>query len=388
MVRSDPGLRRIALHAGAAHAELALPDDVPIATLMPSVVDILGLQRDQPNLPAALPYRLSRVGEAALDDSKTLAQHAVHDGAVLLLTRGPFEPPAPRFDDPVDQVASTVRAAVDAWTPQTARHTAAVTAAGLSALAGFLAIPGGPGAPNALLAAATATAVAVATTQLAGCDGPAVTAVCCMSFSAGIAALVMVLAAVPAGVAGALAATAAIGLLRVAARVSIHLTGLTGVPEPACGDAPSAIRAHRLLAGLVAGLSTVAALGVVAAAADGAPHFGKPALAAAASAALLLRARSHGDRHQIVALIGGGVVALGVAVAAMGAAAPQHRPGLCATAAALAGAALWLGFQSPTPPPLIGRALEVLEYAALVSLAPITCWLCGWYGAARGLALS
>lgn len=42
MPTSDPGLRRVTVHAGAQAVDLTLPAAVPVATLIPSIVDILG----------------------------------------------------------------------------------------------------------------------------------------------------------------------------------------------------------------------------------------------------------------------------------------------------------------------------------------------------------
>lgn len=41
MPTSDPGLRRVTVHAGAQAVDLTLPAAVPVATLIPSIVDIL-----------------------------------------------------------------------------------------------------------------------------------------------------------------------------------------------------------------------------------------------------------------------------------------------------------------------------------------------------------
>lgn len=40
MPTSDPGLRRVTVHAGAQAVDLTLPAAVPVATLIPSIVDI------------------------------------------------------------------------------------------------------------------------------------------------------------------------------------------------------------------------------------------------------------------------------------------------------------------------------------------------------------
>lgn len=54
MPTSDPGLRRVTVHAGAQAVDLTLPAAVPVATLIPSIVDILGDRGASPAT-AALP---------------------------------------------------------------------------------------------------------------------------------------------------------------------------------------------------------------------------------------------------------------------------------------------------------------------------------------------
>ncbi|HET9876930.1 MAG TPA: type VII secretion integral membrane protein EccD, partial [Mycobacterium sp.] len=351
----SPMLCRVALHTDTVHADLALPARIPIAALIPSVVDVLaGRGGEWRTARPAAPYRLARPGEAALDSSRTLAQHAIRDGTVLLLTRTPAEPSAPRFDDPAEQVSATVRSRARPWTPRAGRFTAVLAAGwlttlgvvlsirasgtvaaamaaagagcaliaalfahrvhqdggtglalglfavGLAAVAGFVAVPGGPAAPNTLLAATAAAAVAVLSMQLAGCGGPAMTAVCVLMVLTAAAALTVVLTGVSPRVAGALAVVTTMGLLQAAARVSMVVAGLARRPQAlsACTD-DRACRAHQLLTGLVVAFSVAAALGGLGAALGGAPRFEGAAFAAATGAALLLQARSHTDRFRI-----------------------------------------------------------------------------------------
>ncbi|MGH3561026.1 MAG: type VII secretion integral membrane protein EccD, partial [Mycobacterium sp.] len=308
MAYPNPSLCRVSLHTDGVNADLALPAEVSISALIPSVVDILapytGWQR---SAQAPAPYRLSRPGAATLDSSKTLAQHVIRDGTVLLLTRTLAELPAPRFDDPAEQVSATVRARAQPWTPRATRFTAilgagwlaglgvlllmrsnvaaaaaaaaagagcalvtavlahrvhrdaaaglalALLAVGLAGLAGFVAVPDGPGAPNAVLAATAAAVVAMLAMQLAGCAGPVMTAVCCLAVLTTAAALAAVLTRVSPQQIGTLAAVASIGLLQAAARLSIALAGLSQRPGPPSVDTGDrTIRAHDLLTGLVA----------------------------------------------------------------------------------------------------------------------------------------
>lgn len=377
---SDSGLRRVAVHAGAAHADLALPAGVPVAALIASVVDLMPL-RDSP---ATLrPYRLRQPGRAPLDGSKTLAQQGIRDGAVLVLvlSRADAMTAEPRFDDPAEQLAAGVRAAARPWTPVARRLAAALAASGLAGVAGFVAVPGGPGTPNALLAVAATGTVATLAIPSSGCS-PAVRALLhCLAALAVLSAVAGMAAAV-AGISlqaiGAATTAVAVGLIRVAGRVAVMIAGPAGA-------------AHDLLTGLVAGSAAAVVLGA-AGAAIGEPVAGVPRLvgvvfAATAGAALVLRARCHTDGRQIAALVAGGVVAVGIALLAAAVDAAPYRPWPAAVAVVLVGAAVVAGFGAPFRRPLVRRGAEIVESLALGALVPLACWIGGIYGAARGLIL-
>lgn len=87
MPTSDPGLRRVTVHAGAQAVDLTLPAAVPVATLIPSIVDILGDRGASPATAAR--YQLSALGAPALPNATTLAQCGIRDGAVLVLGAHP-----------------------------------------------------------------------------------------------------------------------------------------------------------------------------------------------------------------------------------------------------------------------------------------------------------
>lgn len=439
------------VHADGTQVDLTLPMAMPIAALLPAIADVMGItgvgespHHGRPAAGAAQPFRLSLPGAAALESSKTLAQHHIRDGMLLLLTRTAVKAPAPRFDDPAELVSTTVRATAQPWTPAAARLTAVLTAGGLAgigvvlaarshsaatggvaaagagcalvgamvasrgyrdtgaalalgllalglaAVAGFIIVPGAPGAPGLLLGATAATAVGVLVGQVTGCDGPAVTALCCLSALVAAAALAVVLTGASIQVAGAVSTVASIGLLHAASRISIAAVGLGHPRQPGTGT--GAVRAHRLLTGLVAGLAALAVLGVLGTAAgvyaSGTPRFGGVVLGTAGGIALLLQTRSHADRSQIIALVAAGITALGGSFVAAAAAAPQQAAWLGAAAGAFAAATLRLGFATPALPPSARRAVDLLEYLVLAALVPLAGWICGWYHAIRSLGLA
>lgn len=442
-------LRRVCVHAGAAAVDLTLPAEVPVAALVPSVVDILhGSSGD----PEARRYRLSPPGAAALAGPTTLAQNGICDGAVLVLSQSAPPAPAPRHDD-VAEAVSTALGASDgpdgrhmartagavaatcvtgigglallrntltgnpvgghaataavagsagvvavlaaalahrAYRDPTAGMALGVIAVVFAAVAGFLAVPGRPGMPNVLLAAMAAAATSVLTMRVADCGGVALTAVTVVSTVAAAAALAGVLTAAPPRAVGSVSALVSLGLLGAAARGSVVLAGLsprldTVVPA---GDwlAARAIRADRWLTSLVAAFSSSAAAGAVVTALAGGPRPGRLALAAVTGALLLFRARAVAGRRAVILTVSGLTTAattFGVAVIGI----PERGP-WAATATALAAAtAMYLGFVAPVRPlsPPLRRGVGLLEWLALLAMAPLTCWICGAYDAVRAL---
>jgi type VII secretion integral membrane protein EccD len=460
---SDPGLRRVSVHAGTAVVDLALPGGIPVAILIPSIVDLLGGNADPDNQEARR-YQLSRPGASALNASTTLAQNGIPDGAVLVLTQSATPPPAPRYHD----VAEAVSAALDATgrplsgveQRRAARLTGAVAAicctgvgvfalirnavitngvrdaggaavvaaaAGLIALlgagiahrthrdainglalsviatafaaaAGFLVVPGAPGIPNALLAATAAAATAVLARRVSGCGVVALTAVSCVAIVIAVAALAGTLTAAPLRAVGSVSALISVGLLGLATRMSILLAGLspqlppapelsTVEPGGAC-LAAKAIRADNWLAALRAGFCCSAAAGAVITVLAGAPRPCCIAFGAVTGASLLLRARC-GDRGRTAVFVTAGITITATTFGVVTLGMPQHPAPMAAATATLAAAAVYLGFVTPAAArsPVLRRGVEVLECVALATMVPLTCWICGFYGAVRALNL-
>ncbi|BBX74769.1 type VII secretion integral membrane protein EccD [Mycobacterium shinjukuense] len=442
-------LRRVAVHAGDTVVDLALPAAVPVATLIPLIVDMLGIRYGE----RATRYRLSRPGAPALPGAMTLAQNGIHDGAVLLLTESITEPPVARCDDVAEAISATLAGVARAGAGRATRITAALAAVGLTgigcavlirnevsanaagatagaaaaagmaalafagiagrayrdpiagltlsvvatafaAVGGLLAVPGALGVPNVLLAAMAAAVAAVLAMRVTGCGVVTLTAMACSAAVVAAAALVGVITAAPPPIIGSLGMLACFGLLEVAARASIALAGLSprlsAEPDPDPADllATKAIRASDWLTSLLAAFSATAALGAIVTVLAS-PHLSGFAVASAAGASLLLRARGcDGGRTVIFAVSGIGVMATTFAVAALRA--PAQGPLLVTLTAMLAAVAMCLGFVAPAMvlSPVARRSVEILECLALLGLVPLTCWVCGFFGAIRGLDLT
>ncbi|WP_045384516.1 type VII secretion integral membrane protein EccD [Mycobacterium kyorinense] len=443
----EADLRRVSIHADEIRVDLALPTAVPIATLIPSIVDILPAGHTHRDGPTC--YQLSCPGQIAMDGSTTLAQQGIRDGATLILTRSSVDIPAPQFDDAADAVAASLATAAHPWTRHAARVTgglsalwlaslgamlltrqslcanadrhagAAIAAAaggfalvaatvadrgfrdsfatralgllaiGFAAVAGLLAVPGGPAAPNALLAATTAAVIAVSVLSLTGGDTALFIAVVGFALASAVAALAATLTTVPLPAIGAICVVVSLALIAASPPLSIVLAGLS----PRLADnmptdtlPAKAIRANIWLTGLIGTFSTTAAFGAAAVAMwpSGGRGIGV-VFATLTGAVLLSQARSHRDMPKGVTLVVNGTAALSAAF--MGATA-SFRPSilwLAATTAMLSAAT----FVVPTVrlSPIAQRGLGMLERLALAALVPLACWICGLYGAARGLNL-
>src|SRR5208283_530052 len=213
------------------------------------------------------------------------------------------------------------------------------------------------------------------------------TAVSCGAMVIAVAALVGVITAAPLHAIGSVSALVSLGLLGVAARVSIVLSGLSPQlpPTPDVDDiepsgacvAAKAIRADNWLASLLAGLSSSAAVGAVVTVLAGAPRLSCIAFGTVTGALLLLRSRSS-DRRRMLVFVISGIVIAGTTFGVAALRAPEHGPWVAAATAMLAAAAMYLGFVAPaiSLSPAVRRGIELLECLALIAMVPLTCWIC------------
>jgi type VII secretion integral membrane protein EccD len=279
-----------------------------------------------------------------------------------------------------------------------------LAASGFAALAGFLAVPDEVAAPNALLATA-ATATSATALRVMGCCATAFTALACFATIEAAAAAVAAVTAAPLQAIGAASAAISLVLVELSAPLSIMLAGLSSqvTTEPDTAREDLAVARHRLnirairadswLTSLVAAFSGAAALGAIGAAAGS--HFASGrdllgmAFATITGAVLLLRARSHRDLTRSVPLMVSGTITLSATFVIAAIAYPVRTPYIAAASIMLAAAALCLGFitRTVTFSPIGRRSLELLEYLALAVIGPLACWMCGLYGAARGMNL-
>jgi type VII secretion integral membrane protein EccD len=96
----------------SGRADLCLPADVPVAELVPMLMELLGVPAVPDDRP--LPWRLTGGGGGALAPDATLDELGVLDGELLRLGPAGPPPPPPVFDDPVDALAALAVPAIEA----------------------------------------------------------------------------------------------------------------------------------------------------------------------------------------------------------------------------------------------------------------------------------
>ncbi|MGH3969072.1 MAG: type VII secretion system ESX-4 subunit EccD4, partial [Mycobacterium sp.] len=139
---------------------------------------------------------------------------------------------------------------------------------------------------------------------------------------------------------------------------------------------------------LLATFSSSAAAGAIATALGGTPRPDCIAFAAMTGVALLLRGQPIRRRTLVCIINGITTTATTLSVAAVSG--PQRGPWIAAATASLVALACVLGFVTPTmsASPIVTRSVELLECLALITMVPLTCWICGLYVAARDLHLA
>ncbi|MFE7626679.1 type VII secretion integral membrane protein EccD [Streptomyces castrisilvae] len=109
------GFCRITVVAPDSRIDVALPDDVAVADLLPEILRLTG-QETPPGAPPG--YHLARRDNTVLDATHTLAVQRVLDGDVLRLRPFTESLPPAVFDDVADAVASSVRRDRALWSDQ------------------------------------------------------------------------------------------------------------------------------------------------------------------------------------------------------------------------------------------------------------------------------
>ncbi|WP_446218081.1 type VII secretion integral membrane protein EccD [Micromonospora sp. IBHARD004] len=165
------GLSRITIVAPRTRMDLALPSDVPLADLLPTLLRYAGEDLADEGVRHG-GWSLSRLGGQPLDGGRTAAQLGVRDGEVLYFSPRASAAPEIVFDDVVDAVATATNQRPGTWQVGTTRSFA-VLFAGAALSAGALAalFAGPPQLPGALAALVVAVALLVSAAVVSRAGG-------------------------------------------------------------------------------------------------------------------------------------------------------------------------------------------------------------------------
>lgn len=409
---------------------------MPVGMLMPSIVDLV--HRGPIAVNEARHWHLSRVGEAWLDAAASLHDNAIRDGDLLLLTTTATPSPVliegetwhtvsaaahtghmpPRATAAAASVcAALLGAAALVWSGTIVHATGQVVTGGalagaaavgavamrranadpilcatlsviavvFAAATGSLAVPGSLSTANALLAAAVACMMSTLLLRVTRCGAICLTSVATFSALTCVTSACSVAWTLPTTTTGAVLSVLSLGTLGFAAKVSIAAAGLT----PALSSSNErAVAAHHTLTGLVVGSSGATVLGAVfvAMGSDDRPWPPGAIFAAVVGLVMVLRARTHIDAHRRIALVVGGIATISSGTALVVVSAPEQANWIALVVTAI-GVGFLGGLFGATVNPLARRAVDVVEYLSLVTVAPLACWAAGLYGIIRGLSL-
>lgn len=152
---SVASLCRLTVRAPSRTVDLAVPVDVPVADLLPTLLRYCVDGMEEEGLDHG-GWVLQRLGGPAFDDEVTLEALDLLDGEVLHLRPRAEEMPEVRLDDLVEGIADVTRERLHAWTPERSRQLLRGFLVGVLLIAlGVLAWPGGPLVPRVAMAGVT-----------------------------------------------------------------------------------------------------------------------------------------------------------------------------------------------------------------------------------------
>ncbi|MFZ2177092.1 MAG: type VII secretion integral membrane protein EccD [Rhodococcus sp. (in: high G+C Gram-positive bacteria)] len=127
-------LCRITVLSTYSQVDLAVPFRVPLAILIPGIVDTIRSHRaandfdDSLELYEPSEWVLAKIGQAPLSTTLTLHEHGIRDGDFLVLQSVQASAPPPLFDDVMYSVSIADAAGDHEWTPGFARVAGSVAA--------------------------------------------------------------------------------------------------------------------------------------------------------------------------------------------------------------------------------------------------------------------
>ncbi|MFJ5220810.1 type VII secretion integral membrane protein EccD [Streptomyces sp. NPDC088354] len=151
---SVAGLCRLTVRAPSRTIDLAVPGDVPVADLLPTVLRYAGEETEETGLEHD-GWVLQRLGDTPLEDEATVDAMDLRDGEVLYLRPHNDAMPEVRIDDLVDGIAVVTQEGLHGWTSAAGRRLLlGMTVAALTLGLLVLTWPGGPAGPRIVTAGA------------------------------------------------------------------------------------------------------------------------------------------------------------------------------------------------------------------------------------------
>lgn len=131
-------LCRLAVHGPSGRVDLSVPIEVPVADLLPALLQGLGPRLADLGLEHA-GWVLQRLGEAPLDEDRRLDELGVMDGETLYLRPRSEQIPPLDFDDLIDGIAAGIGDRSALWRPAWTRA-AALTVSAIGMATGLVAV--------------------------------------------------------------------------------------------------------------------------------------------------------------------------------------------------------------------------------------------------------
>jgi type VII secretion integral membrane protein EccD len=427
---------RVSIRTADHEADFALPAHVPIAELIPAVVDLTGRDDFADSDP-----HLTRASGKALDMAATLAQCAIPDGELLILTSAAARPtPGVTFDVStavVEVVAglthlswptATRRAGriVLSWTaavllvvlggamldPNATRHAPIGAAAAVLAMTGAVAVrrdrtlatalgalaatfagltaalasPDHPGLPSFLLAMSASSAVSLVTWRLLDCAPLVFLPFAAVAIAAAAATVGAVAGWWPTAAAGPMLATVSLGTLAMSARLSVHSAALSTAGLSGTDLELRTGAAHQRLTAFIVTAAAAAALGTVVTAATAFRPVAATGFIAVVGSALLLQSYRRPDPYHVVTLMVSSGIAATSLIALCALKAPVSMPWLCGGLLAVGIGAGWFGqARQRRLPSAVRRAIAVLDVAVSAAIVPSAAAAAGVFTALPGV---
>ncbi|NBM15790.1 type VII secretion integral membrane protein EccD [Streptomyces sp. GC420] len=144
------GLCRLTVRAPARSIDLAVPSDVPVADLLPTILDYAGDDLRETGIEHG-GWVIQRLGGEPFDEERTLDSFELRDGETLFLRPRTEALPEVHLDDLVDGISTTMRQRPHGWSPRAGRGLLlGLAVAVLSTGMLVLCLPGGELLPRAL----------------------------------------------------------------------------------------------------------------------------------------------------------------------------------------------------------------------------------------------